>query len=376
LRRIALRTLFQSKGKALSAVVGVAAAGTLILVQLGLYLGFMLTSSALVMRSGGDVWVMATGTEVLDNAEALGPSARQRLASHPCVRRVRGIIVDYVQVRAPNGELVATQVFGVEGPGDGSPLMPWSMHHGLPSALDAPGRVAIEALDVKKLHVDGEPLGAPLEAGGDVVHIAAMSYGLRSFTLMPYVFTRLPQARRLTRYGDGQATFWVGDLKDASCAPAVIAHVEGEPELDAHTGGEFVEMTQAFWVLNSGVGTVLTFGAVLALVVGMIVIGQTLSAITRSHLRELGTLKALGASRRELAGFVGWQALFLMILDGCLAVVLAFGCRALLGRFGLEVALTRGVLALGGLAVLTMCALAASRSIRVVLQLEANEVMK
>jgi putative ABC transport system permease protein len=376
MRRIALRTLFQSKGKALSAVVGVAAAGTLILVQLGLYLGFLLTSSALVMRSGGDVWVMASGTEVLDNAEALGPTARQRLASHPCVQRVRGVIVDYMQVRAPSGELVATQVFGIERPGGSSPLMPWSMRHGLPSALDAPGRVAVEALDARKLHIEGEPLGTALEASGDRVHVAAMSHGLRSFTLMPYIFTRLALARRISRYGDGQATFWIADLSQPSCAAAVIAHVEADRELDAHTAGDFVAITQGFWVHNSGVGTVLTFGAVLALVVGMIVIGQTLSAITRSHLRELGTLKALGASRRELAGFVVWQAAFLMVLGGCLAVALAHGCRALLGRFGLEVALSSGVLALGGLAVFTMCALASSRSVRVVLKLEANEVMK
>lgn len=376
MHRIALKTLLASPGKALGAIVGVAAAGTLIFVQLGLYVGFLKTSSALVERTRGDVWVMASGTSVLDNGEALGTAARERLASHPCVAGVRGVIVDFVQIRAPSGELVTAQVFGVDRRRPSTALMPWSMREGLPSALDAPGRVVVEALDADKLGIEGEALGASLDAGGDRVVVAGLTQGLRSFTLMPYVFTRLELARRLSRYDAGQATFWIADLKRPACSAAVIAHVEEDAELDAHTGAGFTQMTQAFWIHNSGVGTVLSFGTLLALLVGMIVIGQTLSAITRSHLFELATLKALGASGRELAGFVSWQASVLMLAGGVLSVALAFGLRISMQRFGLELALNAGVLGLGAVAVLLMCALASVGSIRTVLALEANEVLK
>ena len=374
--RIALKTLLASPGKALGAIIGVAAAGTLIFVQLGLYLGFMQTSSALVSRTHGDVWVMASGTQVFDNGEAIGRSARDRVASHPCVTHVRGVIVDYVQIRAASGELVTAQVFGIDRRHPGSAVMPWSMREGLPTALDSPSRVVVEQLDANKLGIEGEALGATLNAGGDEVTVGALTQGLRSFTLMPYVFSRLELARRLTRYEEGQSTFWVAELADPACSPAVIAHVENDHELDAHTGKAFTEMTQAFWIHNSGVGTVLGFGALLALLVGMIVIGQTLSAITRSHLHELGTLKALGASKRELAGFVIWQASVLMIVGGLTGAALAFALKLSLAEFGLEVALSAGVLVLGGAAVLMMCALASIASIRTVLALEANEVLK
>jgi hypothetical protein len=60
-RRIALKSLLHDRGKAGAALAGVAFATTLLLVQSGVYLGFLETSAGLISRVGGDVWVMARG---------------------------------------------------------------------------------------------------------------------------------------------------------------------------------------------------------------------------------------------------------------------------------------------------------------------------
>ena len=52
----------------------------------------------------------------------------------------------------------------------------------------------------------------------------------------------------------------------------------------------------------------LAFSALLGLAVGAIVVGQTLFSLTEGRLRELATLKAMGASDREVLAFIGWQA--------------------------------------------------------------------
>jgi len=166
------------------------------------------------------------------------------------------------------------------------------------------------------------------------------------------------------------------DLRDPACAPGVIARVDREPGLRARRAADFVRMTQDFWIHDSGVGAVLAFGALLSLAIGMVIIGQALRSITRSHLRELCTLKAIGATGPELAGFVAWQAIFVAAAGGLMAGLLSAAIRRLLQGFGLEVVLSLPVLAAGAGAVAVMCLFASAGSLRVVLALQPAEVLK
>ena len=63
---VALRSLVFDRSKLVASLAGVALATTLLLVELGLYVGLLDSSAALVRRVGGDVWLMARGTEVLE----------------------------------------------------------------------------------------------------------------------------------------------------------------------------------------------------------------------------------------------------------------------------------------------------------------------
>jgi putative ABC transport system permease protein len=103
MRRIALRSLAHDRGKLIASLAGVAFAATLLLIQIGLYAGFLETSCALIARAGGDVWVMAKGTEVLENGEPLSAGSRATIASHPCVGRVRALVVAFAPTRKAGG---------------------------------------------------------------------------------------------------------------------------------------------------------------------------------------------------------------------------------------------------------------------------------
>src|SRR5579862_8465905 len=122
---VALRSLLHDRGKLAASLAGVAFATTLLLVQIGLFAGFLDTSSALIRRVGGDVWLMARGTEVLDNGETLSAGSRAVLDAHPCVAKVRGVIVAVAPIRKRSGALDYVQVVGVEQ--DQRPLVPWSL---------------------------------------------------------------------------------------------------------------------------------------------------------------------------------------------------------------------------------------------------------
>lgn len=372
--RIALSSLTHDRGKLVASLCGVAFAATLVLAQVGLYAGFLESSSAVIRFVGGDVWVMAEGTQVVDNGERLSAGSREIAAAHPCVSRVRGFVLSFQALRKQDGSLEAVQVVGFEP--DPRRVVPWAMARGLPQDLHAPMRVAIDRLDTEKLAIDRDPIGAELGVSGQNVTVAALSDGIRAFTLAPYVFTELGTARRLAQLGSEQAMYWVLDLARPECEKDVIAGVERHPDLDAHPREEFRQMTEDYWVAGSGAGTAIGFSALLGLVVGVVIVGQTLYAVTKEHLRELATLKAIGASPGEIVSFVAWQAAFLALFGGALGLAMAFGVRSWAADYGLNVVLSPPVLVFGCSAVVAMCAVASSWSVRAVLSLQAAEVFK
>jgi putative ABC transport system permease protein len=371
---VALLSLLHDRGKLLAAIAGVALAATLLLVQIGLFVAFLNTSSAIITRIGGDVWVMARGTEVVDNGETLAAGSRSALASRPCVRQVRGVVMTVATMRKPSGALDYLQIVGVER--QQRPLVPWVLVQGVASDLYAPDRVAVDEHDLGKLALPAQPIGHGIDVGGRVAVVAALTRGIRSFALYPYVFSDIQNARHLSGLAEGQAQYWVADLESQACAASVIRGVRRHPDLDAHTTSEFARMTQHYWVFGTGAGGALAFCAVFSLLVGAVIVAQTLFSITKEHEKELATLKAMGATARELTAFVAWQASFLALVGGGVGASLAAVLSVVLSDQGIDVALSGFVFGIGTIAVLSMCALASVPSVRKVLQVEAAEVFR
>ena len=53
---------------------------------------------------------------------------------------------------------------------------------------------------------------------------------------------------------------------------------------------------QDYWMFGTGAGITVLIAAVLGLLVGIVVVAQTIYAATVDHIREYGTLKAMGAT--------------------------------------------------------------------------------
>src|SRR5262249_16003601 len=67
------------------------------------------------------------------------------------------------------------------------------------------------------------------------------------------------------------------------------------------TSAEFVRKSIRYWMLETGLGITVIITAVLGLVVGSVIISQTLYAITHDHLPNYATLMAIGFARWQLA---------------------------------------------------------------------------
>ncbi len=370
---IALRSLFHERGKFIAALAGVAFATSLVLAQTGLFVGFRQMATAVISRVGGDVWVMSKGTKLLDFSDPLSAGIRSTVAAHNCVENARGLIFGWTSIRTPSGGSENCQVIGFE-PNNRLGEMPWSLASGLPSDLHAPMRVAIDAGELRRFELPDSPVGRGIQIGGRDAYIAALTQGMRSFTVVPYVFAEAATAQRILGWGNDQMSYWALDLKNRACATDVISSIDRHPDLQAVTNDQFRKMTADYWVVGSGAGATLAFSALLGLVVGTFIVGQTLYSTTENHIRELATLKAIGASNMELVRFVAWQAGFLAVIGGAIGLLLAMTMRSGLAMIGLTMSLSASVLTVGTASVAFMCAVAGYVSMRKVLNVEASKV--
>ncbi len=372
MHRIALRTLLHHRARLVAAWAGVTFAAALMTIQIGVYEGLRQRASVLVRRVGGDVWIMAKGTKMVDDSEPLAPAAASMARGDACVKRVRPVIVAWLPYRTASGARHTLQLVGAER---GEPLLPWSVADGFPGDLREPGTVAIDDGDVDRFELRAPLVGSRLEIAGQSLRVAVVTHGARNVSLIPMAFADIDTARALAGASEG-ATYWVVDLARTSCAPTLITSIGATRELEAMSARDFAAATEAHVVSESGAGGALAFVALLGLVVGVIIVGQTQFSLVREHVRELGMLRAVGASRREIGAFVAWQSAFVGILGGASGIGLALLAERELSARSVEVVCGAPAIAIGALAVLVMCGVASAISVASVLRIDVAKVLQ
>ncbi len=373
MRRVALATVAHDGLRSALLVVGMASAWTLVTVQIGLGLGFDASSRAIVDHAGGDVWVFARGTRVVDDGEMLGASAGRHARAHPCVRAARPIVVDYTQARRPDRSLVTAQIVAVDAASRAR--VPWQLVRGDRYELGRASAVAVDLDDAERLGLASEPVGAKLRLRVGELDVRAATRGARPFTQTPYLFMDIATARRLLGLAEGAATYWALDLNSPSCERAVIAHIERDPDLGAAPREEVARRTAAHWVDSSGIGALLSAGSALAAVVAGAILVQSIVTMVRTHARELATVRVLGASRRELAAYVAWQVGVIAAAAGLLALGGATAVASALRSSGLPVVVDARSWLVGALAAVASTAAAALVGAAVLGRIDPRKVL-
>jgi len=82
-------------------------------------------------------------------------------------------------------------------------------------------------------------------------------------------------------------------------------------DVDVVTKQQYIDRETAYWATATPIGYVFTFGVVMGLVVGAIIVYQILFADIADHLSEYATLKAIGYRNGYLAGVVLMEAVIL-----------------------------------------------------------------
>jgi putative ABC transport system permease protein len=240
---------------------------------------------------------------------------RHSVLSTPGVASVQELAVGFVNWRKPKGGSTAALLVGSEIR-EGSTL-PWSVTEGSASALAAPSAVAVDSTYFQELGITR--MGDRAEINNMDVTVQAVTKGIRSFTTLPYVFTTLSTARTLLGAPADQSSYTLVKAAPGTSIEDLRAAIAKRlPDAEILTHAEFRKRSLDYWLFETGAGAALIAGALLGIIVGMVIVAQTLYASTKDHLNEFATLRALGAS----AGYINKVILIQAMLSAMIGYVL------------------------------------------------------
>jgi len=146
-------------------------------------------------------------------------------------------------------------------------------------------------------------------------------------------------------------------------------------DVEVLTPATFAEKEIAYWDSSTPIGYVFSFGVLVGMVVGGIIVYQILFADVSDHLPEYATLKAMGYSNGFLARVVIQQAVILAALGFLPGIAMSLVLYRVSGeatRLPLEMTTARALFVLG--LTITMCTVSAMMALRKVRSADPAEV--
>jgi putative ABC transport system permease protein len=230
------------------------------------------------------------------------------------------MLVSFAAWRKPQGGKKAFIMVGLDWANGGT--KPWNLVEGTVEDLAAPDSVAVDRSYFKDLGI--EQLGANAEINGQRVQVTAVTDKIRSFTTLPYVFTPITRARSFAGAAPEQSTYQLVTLApDADLETVRDALSQRLQDTEVLTHDEFRKRSLNYWMFNTGAGAALIMGAALGIIVGVVIVAQTLYASTKDHLNEFATLRALGASASYIHAVILIQAMLSAVLGYIMGISLA-----------------------------------------------------
>jgi len=370
---VALKMLLHNKVRSASTILGIAFSFFLSVAQVGLLVGWCNTSSAIVRHAGVDVWVMAQQTPAFDYGTNIPEHRIYETRTVPGVAWAQGMFAGWTYWKRPDGSQFVIELIGLDDDCAGGP---WAMREGTVDVVQTPEHVIIDELYTGVLGVKG--VGDEVEILGKRAVIGGISSEVRTFTASPFVFASLESALKY----DGRATGDQVTYVMARCAPgyspeavrdAIASQVTG---VEALTTREFAVRTIRYWMFETGIGITVIVTAILGLVIGSVIISQTLYAITNDHLPDYATLIAIGFGRAQLVGTILCQAIILGAIGIGLGS-LAFAYAAKLSATS-PIPLETNWMVFGGIVALMQacCLLASVLSVRSIFRIDPISVFR
>jgi putative ABC transport system permease protein len=110
--------------------------------------------------------------------------------------------------------------------------------------------------------------------------------------------------------------------------------------------------------------------------VGVVVVAQTLYTSTMEHLKEFGTVKAIGGSNRDIYKILGEQAVISAIAGFVVGTAMAFAMRPVMEKVDLHLIIPQPFLVVVAIGTVVMCLAASMLSFRKVAAIDPALVFR
>ncbi|HIK53382.1 MAG TPA: ABC transporter permease [Oscillatoriales cyanobacterium M59_W2019_021] len=363
---IARKNLLEDIPRFIVAQAGIMFAVSLVTIQTGILNGFTRSTVLLIEGSDADIWVASDKMVQFEITEPLLYEQVNRVQEVEGVERAEALFLGSGRWKPQKGETSPLKLVGFDP--SGVLFNPGTLTQGNIEALKQPYTVMVDQSRLGSLESSG--VGDRARVGDLPAEIVALTEGSQSIAASTFLYSSLDTANayanagftsrikcQIRPGGETQCTNIYEKLDeppDPSIVPQTrppvgndpityilvsvrsgedLAEVQRQiekalPGTVAKTTAQMSQMTQDYWEKRTGLGFVLGLGAAVGVVVGAIVVAQILYSSVSDHLREFGTLKAMGASDWVLYGIIVEQSLWMAVLGYIPGMLLCWGVSA------------------------------------------------
>ncbi len=375
---VALKMLTGDRAKYLGLIFTIAFCTFLLQNQTSIFAGILKrTGSQIADVTDAEIWVMDPRTEYFEQTKALKDTDLTRVRGVDGVAWAVQLFKGSPVARTLEGKFAVSFCLGL----DDATLTgaPRRMALGSWERLREPDAVVIDRAGYALLF-PGEPLqlGRTVELNDHKANIVGISDASAPFVSWPVMHTRYSQAVNFVGRERTQLSYVLVRPQAGVAARELCRRIEAQTGLRARTSDQFRWDCVAYYLKNTGIPVNFGITIAIALVVGVVVAGQTFYLFTVENLKQFAAIKAIGVTNWRLIGMILLQAGTVGLIGFSIGTGMA---GEFFNYFGQKLA-TRGIILMwqsvaltGGCMVLVMV-LASILSLRRVLVLEPAIVFR
>ena len=327
--RLALRMLFGDHAKYLMMISGIMFATILITQGGALFCGVMSWTSSTLRNVRAEIWVADPMVEQVGDGKPMRDTDVSRVRSVDGVAWASPLYQGLLQAKLFDGASKLVTLIGI----DATTLAgaPTHLVAGSLEDLRLPNAVIIDEYGTERL---GESYGRRLRIG-DVfelndreARVVGICKAQRSFTGGPYLYTTYERAVQYAPAQRKMLSFVIAAPEPGVPVDEVLRRIRAQTGLRAFSENEFLWSTIWWYVNNTGIPVNIGTIVLLGFIVGVAISGQTFYSFVLENMRNLGALKAMGASTPKLCAMLVLQS----IAVGLIGYGVGLGVVALMGN--------------------------------------------
>lgn len=361
---IARKNLFEDIPRFLVAQAGIIFAVSLVTIQIGILRGFSRSTARIIDQSSADLWVASKDIVHLELSSPMPAQRVEEAQKVAGVERAEALMIRSSIWRDSQGRITPIRIYGFDP--NSRLFAGWQVTQGKLEALNQPYTVIVDYNSLKNLGLQElNERGAIGAFRALPAQYVGLTQDTQSIASSAFIYTSLENANAYglggtdtgvtcTRQSNGEiactsqnSSFTSPDPNPAAPRrvnvqdPISFVLIRAQPGQDlqqlkqrlesalpdtrAYTQSEIAELTRSYWTNRTGVGFVLGLGATVGFIVGMVIVGQILYSSVSDHIREFGTLKAMGASNWIIYSVILEQALWMAVLGYIPSIAFCLG---------------------------------------------------